>query len=173
MSKRVALTGAPRAGKSTLLAKILNRLDCMAGGVLAREVRRDGERIGFELQDLMGGEVENLASIEGEGPRLGKYRINLRDLEEIGAKAIDRATKEADLVVIDEVGPMELFSDGFVRAVETALESDKPMVVVQAKSQHPLAKRIREDFRLVTVTEKNRDDLAEEIASEFTSLILM
>ena len=67
---------------------------------------------------------------------------------------------------------MELFSEDFVKAVEAAIESDKPMlVVVHLKSRHPLAKRIREEFRLVTVTEKNRDDLAEEIASELSSLI--
>ncbi len=172
MSRRVALTGAPGAGKSTLLAKILDRLGCRAGGVLARDVQRGGKRVGFELLDLMGGEVGTLASIEGEGPRLGKYRVNLRDLEEVGARAVERAVEVVELVVIDEVGPMELFSDGFVRAVETALEYDKPMiVVVHAKSQHPLAKRIRKEFSLFTVTEKSRDDLAEEIASEFASLI--
>ncbi len=172
MSKRVAITGAPGVGKSTLTREVLDRLDCRAGGVLAREVRRDGKRAGFDLQDHLTGEVGTLASIEGEGPGLGRYRINLHDLEEIEAKAVERAAEEADLVVIDEVGPMELFSESFAAAVETALESEKPMlVVVQAKSQHPLAKRIRKEFALFTVTEKNRDDLAEEIASEFASLI--
>jgi len=155
-----------------LVRKVLDRLNCRAGGVLAREVRRDGKRVGFELLDLTTGDVGTLASVECEGPKLGRYGVNLPDLENIGARAVERATEEADLVVIDEVGPMELFSDDFAKAVETALESDKPMlVVVQAKSQHPLAKRIREEFRLITVTEKNRDDLAEEIATEFVSLI--
>ncbi len=172
MSKRVALTGAPRVGKSTLLSKILDLLGCRAGGVLAREVRRDGERVGFELLDLATGGVGTLASIESEGPRLGRYRVNLQDLERVGAIAVERAAEEADLVVIDEVGPMELFSDDFVRAVEMAIESDKPMlVVVHAKSRHPLAKRVREEFALFVVTEKNRDDLVEEIASELSSLI--
>ncbi len=172
MSGRVALTGAPRAGKSTLLAKILDRLGCRAGGVLAREVRRDGGRTGFELLDLLTGGVGTLASVDGEGPRLGKYRINLRDLEEVGAGAIERAIREAELVVIDEVGPMELSSERFAKAVEAALVSDKPMlVVVHARSSHPLAKRIREEFSLFVVTEMNRDDLAEQIAPLFASLI--
>jgi nucleoside-triphosphatase len=172
MSKRVAITGAPGVGKSTLAREVIDRLNCRAGGVLAREVRRDGKRAGFELQDLATGEVGTLASIDGEGPRLGRYRVNLRELDEVGARAVERATEEADLVVIDEVGPMELFSERFAAAVDMALESDKPMlVVVQAKSQHPLAKRIRKEFRLITVTEKNRDDLAEEVISEFVSLM--
>lgn len=127
--------------------------------------------VGFELEDLLTGEVGTLASVDGEGPRLGKYRINLCDLEAVGAGAIERAIREADLVVVDEVGPMELFSDHFVRAAEKALESDKPMlVVVHAKSRHPLAKKIRGEFALFVITEKNRDDLAEEIAPLLASL---
>ncbi len=172
MSERVAITGAPGVGKSMLVREVLERLNCRAGGVLAQEVRRDGKRVGFELMDLSSGNIGTLASIDGDGPRLGKYRVNLQDLEVIGAKAVERAAEEADLIVIDEVGPMELFSERFAKAVETALTSDKPMlVVVQAKSQHPLAKRIREEFRLIAVTEKNRYDLAEEIASEFVSMM--
>ena len=172
MSKRVAITGPPGVGKSTLAREVLKRLDCRAGGVLAREVRRDGRRVGFELQDHLTGEVGTLASIDGDGPRLGKYGVNLKDLENIGAGAVERAAEVADLVVIDEVGPMELLSERFAAAVGSALKSEKPMiVVVQARSQHPLAKRIRKEFWLIAVTEKNRDELVEEIASEFVSLI--
>ncbi len=172
MSRRVAVTGAPGVGKSTLVKRVLDRLDCRAGGILAREVRCDGERIGFELLDLMTDKVGTLASVDGEGPRLGRYRVNLTDLQEVGAGAVERAMEEAELVVIDEVGPMELLSERFSEAVEVALESDRPMlVVVHAKSRHPLAKRIREEFRLFVVTEENRDGLVEEIASELSSLL--
>ena len=172
MSKRVAITGAPGVGKSTLIRRVLHRLGCRAGGVLAREVRIDEKRVGFEIKDILTGEAGTLASIEGEGPRLGRYRVNLHDLERIGVRAVERAVRETDLVVIDEVGPMELFSDDFVEAVEAALGSDKPMlVVVHLKSRHHLAKRIREEFALFVVTEKNRDDLAEAITSEFVSLM--
>jgi len=172
MSRRVAITGAPRVGKSTLLIKILDRLGCRAGGLLAREVRREGKRVGFELQDYLTGDIGTLASIEGDGPRLGRYRIDLLDLENIGAKAVERAVEEAEVVVIDEVGPMELLSERFAESVKEALESDKPMlVVVHAKFRHPLAKRIREEFALFVVTENNRDDLVDEIVSDFASLI--
>jgi nucleoside-triphosphatase len=141
MPSRLAITGAPGVGKSTLIRRVLDRLNCRSGGVLAQEVRLDGKRVGFELQDLATGEVGTLASVDGDGPRLGRYRVNLRDLERVGAMAVERAAEEAELVVVDEVGPMELFSERFAKAMEAALESDKPtLVVVQARSQHPLAR---------------------------------
>jgi nucleoside-triphosphatase len=141
MPSRLAITGAPGVGKSTLIRRVLDRLNCRSGGVLAQEVRLDGKRVGFELQDLATGEVGTLASVDGDGPRLGRYRVNLRDLERVGAMAVERAAEEAGLVVVDEVGPMELFSERFAKAMEAALESDKPtLVVVRARSQHPLAR---------------------------------
>ncbi|MEA2046049.1 MAG: NTPase [Euryarchaeota archaeon] len=172
MSIRMAVTGKPGVGKSTLVRRSLDRLDCVVGGMLTRDVRVRGRRVGFELQDLRCGALGTLASLEGAGPRLGRYHVNLHDLEEIGAAAIEDAILRADLVVIDEVGTMELFSSRFVEAVETALGSGKSMlVVVQAKSRHPLAVRIRDTFLLVTVKRDNRDGLAGDIAEKIDSAL--
>jgi nucleoside-triphosphatase len=50
--------------------------------------------------------------------------------------------------------------------VEAALDSEKTMVVVvHAKSSHPLAERIRGELRLFIVTEEKSDRLAEKIVS--------
>lgn len=166
MPKRVAITGPPGSGKSTLARKVIDLLGCRAGGVLAREVRRGGDRTGFILEDLMTGEEGTLASLDGPGPKVGRYRVCLRDLEEVGARAVERAVREAEVVVIDEVGPMELFCEPFAGAVEAALASDKAiLVVVHAKSSHPLAERIRRELRPFVVTEESRDRLPEEVVS--------
>jgi len=171
-SYRVAITGAPGVGKSTLVMSVLDRLNCNAGGVLTQERRIGGKRVGFELLDLKNGVRGELATLEGEGPSMGRYRINLPDLEEVGAKAIETAIKDSNIIVIDEVGPMELFSERFINAAERALASDKPiLLVVQARSQHPLAQKIREKFKLITVTEKNRDSIVDEVASAFKSVV--
>lgn len=161
------MTGAPGVGKSTLVERAAALIGGRAGGVSAREVRIGGRRIGFQLSDLLTGEVGTLASLDGPGPKVGRYRVHLADLEEVGARAIERAVREAELVVIDEVGPMELLSEEFVEAVEAALDSDKPILaVVHMRSEHPLAKKIREGFRLFVVTPESRDRLAGEVAAE-------
>jgi len=111
--------------------------------------------------------VGTLASLDGPGPKVGRHRVHLADLEVVGARAIERAVREAELVVIDEVGPMELLSEEFVEAVEAALDSDKPILaVVHMRSEHHLAKKIREGFRLFVVTPESRDRLAGEGAAE-------
>ena len=169
MALRIAVTGSPGVGKSTLVAKVTSGTKLRVGGVLARDRRYKDRRIGFELLDLSTGAVGILADESGDGPQLGKYRVHLDDLDRIGAQAVENALG-CDLIVVDEVGPMELSSHRFVLAVEKAIASPKPMLVVLHQwSNHRLAKKIRGSFRVLTVTRENRDSLADEIAKALKS----
>lgn len=164
------MTGSPGVGKSTLVQKAAEATKVKVGGVLARDKRVKDRRVGFELLDLGSGRTGMLADETGNGPQLGKYRVRLDDLDQIGAKAIEDALK-ADLIVVDEVGPMELSSRRFIGAVEKAIASNKPMLVVLHEwSVHPLAKKIRKSFRIITVTRDNRDAVKEELAKELKGL---
>jgi len=170
MALRIAVTGNPGVGKSTLVQRAVQGYRGKVGGVLARDKRFKDRRIGFELLDLGSGAVGTLADEKGSGPQLGKYRVNPDDLDRVGAKAVEDAL-QADLIVVDEVGPMELTSRRFASAVEKALASDRPMLVVLHQwSQHILARKIRNSFRVVTVTVENRDHLTKEISEEIRRL---
>jgi nucleoside-triphosphatase len=169
MALRIAVTGSPGVGKSTLVAKVTSGTKLRVGGVLARDRCYKDRRTGFELLDLSTGMVGILADEAGDGPQLGKYRVHLDDLDRIGAQAVENALG-CDLIVVDEVGPMELSSHRFVLAVEKAIASPKPMLVVLHQwSNHRLAKKIRGSFRVLTVTRENRDSLADEIAKALKS----
>jgi nucleoside-triphosphatase len=134
------------------------------GGVLDHDKRCNYRRIGFELLDLGSGVTEMLADETGDGPQLGKYRVRLDDLDRVGAQAVENALN-SDLIIVDEIGPMELSSRRFILAVEKAIASPKPMLVVLHEwSNHRLAKKIRGSFKVITVTQENRDALVEEIA---------
>jgi len=164
MVSRIAVTGSPGVGKSTLVAKVATSAGMRVGGVLARDKRYKDRRIGFELLDLASGAVGMLADETGSGPQLGKYRVHSEDLDGLGARAIENALK-CELIVVDEVGPMELTSHRFVSAVEMAIASSRPMLVVLHEwSNHRLAKKIRSTFKVITVTRENRESLVPEIA---------
>jgi nucleoside-triphosphatase len=179
VAKRVfVVTGSPGVGKTTVLVKLIDVLKnrCFSiGGMLTREVRVAGERVGFELSDIDEGRRGWLAGADQkEGPQVGKYRVNLGDLNNIGANAVLKAVECSDIVVVDEVGPMELLSDQFVQAVERAINSSKPVVcTVHWKMRNQVIDRIerREDAETFVVSLQNRDRLHEVLADRTTDLL--
>jgi nucleoside-triphosphatase len=172
--KRVLLiTGLPGVGKTTVLTTaidILRERGFSVGGMLSREARENGVRVGFEIVDLASQKHGWLAHVkQPSGPRVGKYRVNLQDLEAVGTKAITEATEKCDVVAIDEIGPMELFSQKFRDAVETAMKSRKTVIaVVHWKVKDKLVDSIktREDAEIFAVTPENRDQLSQTIAEK-------
>jgi nucleoside-triphosphatase len=174
LQKRILLlTGSPGIGKTTVLMKVVDVLresGISVGGMISREVRKNGVRLGFEILEPMNNKRGWLAHIDQkDGPQVGKYRVNLHDLEGIGAAAIIEATEKCSVIVIDEIGPMELFSKKFKKAVKLALESGKiVMAVIHAKASDVLVDETkqREDSMIFAVTLNNRETLTEELVNQ-------
>ncbi|RLG92544.1 MAG: hypothetical protein DRO36_01175 [Candidatus Hecatellales archaeon] len=169
MVKKVFLTGVPGVGKTTVIKRVVSALKdrgMVVGGMLTFEVRKEGKRIGFEVIDVLTGKKGFLATLQGSGPKLGKYVVNLKDLVEVGVEAIRRALREADVVVVDEVGPMELFSNEFRETVKTALDNIKPLLgTVHYRARDTLIDSIKKNpnVKIFEVTFKNRDNLPEKL----------
>ena len=174
MRKRVLLlTGNPGVGKTTVLMKTVDALKergVCVGGMISCESRESGARVGFELLDLSSGRRGWLAHVNQKtGPRVGRYHVNIEDLDFIGARAIADAVENCDVIAIDEIGPMELFSAKFKEAVRKALESRKPVLaIVHWKAVDRLIReaKSREDAETFTVTWGNRDGLPEALAEK-------
>lgn len=179
MPKRVLLlTGSPGVGKTTLLLKVVDALKAKGyrvGGMVSREVRMGGTRIGFEIIDLASGKRGWLAHVNQKtGPQVGKYCVNLADLDCVGTEAILKAIGECDVVAIDEIGPMELFSEKFRKAVQEAIESGKLVVgVVHWKARDKLVDMVKmhPDTEIFTVTFENRDKLPQKIVNKALQLL--
>jgi nucleoside-triphosphatase len=178
LRKRVLLlTGKPGVGKTTVMVKTVEALKergVCVGGVVSQEAREGGARVGFEILDLYTGKGGWLAHVNQKtGPRLGKYRVNMVDLDGVGAQAIINAMGRCSVIAIDEVGPMEFFSDKFKAAVRQALESSMLFIaVVHWKADDRLISesKLREDAETFTVTLENRGALPKllvEKAMEF------
>ncbi|RLI35438.1 hypothetical protein DRO55_05215 [Candidatus Bathyarchaeota archaeon] len=169
----IFLTGRPGIGKTSVLMKAVDELrkaGYRVGGMISCEVREKGSRVGFKVINLLTGCEGWLAHVnQPKGPKVSKYRVKLEDLETIGAGSIRDAIQTADIIVIDEVGPMELFSEAFKEAVKEAIESDKPVIgTIHYRARDPLidAIRNRDDAEVVTVTLMNRDRLYKTIVEK-------
>ncbi len=179
MQKRILLlTGAPGVGKTTALKKTVDALKAKSisvGGMISRESREGSVRVGFEIIDLTNGKHGWLAHInQTNGPQVGKYHINLQDLDNIGVQAITEATEKLSAVAIDEIGPMELYSQKFKQAVAQALESKKLILAtVHAKAKDALINEAkqRNDTEIYVATLLNRDDLPQEIEKQALSFL--
>jgi nucleoside-triphosphatase len=172
------LTGPPAIGKTTVLSKTavaLNAKGYHVGGMISREIRQNHERLGFEIIDLTTTEHSWLAHIsQREGPQIGKYKINLENLDKIGAQAIYTAMETCEIIIIDEIGPMELFSENFKHAVNTALNSKKLVIAaIHWRTQDSLIHeaRNREDAETIIITFENRGSLSEQIVEKCLTMI--
>ncbi len=166
---RVFYTGPPGVGKSTIVSRVVNasrRLGCSVGGFTAPEARSGRIRAGFLIVDVMTGEKGWLARRGYPGPRVGSYGVIVEDAVRIGVRALERALEEADLLVIDEIGPMELAVEELREAIINALKSSKPAVGVvhrRLRARDPYVYRlVAETAMIVTVTVENRDRLLGE-----------
>jgi len=174
LHKRVLLiTGSPGVGKTTVLlrtADMLKTKGFSVGGMVSREVRSCGTRVGFEVSDLCTGKTGWLAHINQKyGPKVGKYRVNLGDLDSVGVEAVQKANEKCDIVAVDEVGPMELFSEKFRTAVQNAVEGRKPVITtVHWRAEDKLVKmmKTRQDAETFVVTWENRESLPATIAGK-------
>jgi nucleoside-triphosphatase len=164
LEKRIlVLTGMPSVGKTTVLARTVGELRARGvsvGGMFSREVREGAARVGFEIIDVNSGSIGWLAHVKLKGgPQVGKYQVNLKDLENIGVRAITNALETSDVVVIDEIGPMELLSQKFKDSVRKALESNKLIIaIIHQKIQDSLIveAKNREDAQVFVITPENR-----------------
>jgi len=174
--RHIFLTGPPRIGKTTIVLRVVDDLKIRGfkvGGMVSREILDGGVRVGFKITDLLNGVEGRLAHVNHKsGPKVGKYRVCLEDLEKVGARAILNACEKADLVVIDEVGPMELHSEPFKDSVLRALESNKIILgTIHWRAKTPFTEMIRrrEDVEIVEVRYENRNVLPKILVEKILS----
>ena len=163
--KALLLTGPPGSGKTTLIQHAVERLGGRAGGFYTREIREKGTRVGFEIVTLEG-ERAVMSHVRFRSPhRVGRYGVDVEALERVGVAALKRATRSGLLVVVDEIGKMELCSAAFREAVSEALELGEKLLGVIMLAPNPWADGIKRDarVRVLPVSRGNRDAVSQEM----------
>ncbi|MBA7695451.1 Nucleoside-triphosphatase THEP1 [subsurface metagenome] len=163
--KNILLTGRPGIGKTSIIKEVIDILKINAGGFYTREIREEEIRKGFEIITL-NGKRGILAHVDCRSPyRVSKYGVNIKDLEEVAAPAIEEALRNKECIIIDEIGRMELHSPKFCSLVKKALDSEKRVLgTIQARHNEFLDSiRKREDTKIIEVTFENRRKIVNEI----------
>ncbi len=168
---KIGITGLPRVGKTEGLIKVMKRLEkeYIFGGMITKSIEENGVRVGFKIVDWTTKEEKIFAHINIDYPyRIGKYKVNLKILDEFGVPAIERAIEDEqiDIVVIDEVGKIELESRKFRDIVREALDCNKPVLLtLHKKSRDSLLQSIRNmnNVRILEITPINRNLLPYKI----------
>jgi nucleoside-triphosphatase len=148
------LTGQPGTGKTSLIKQAIGETAIDAGGFYTEEIRIRSTRVGFRLVTLDGREAI-LSHIDfNKRFRVGKYGVDIKALDDVGVSAIRRAANNHDLVVIDEIGRMELLSTDFREVVKETIDSGKRTLGTIMLNAHPYADIIKHQpqVNLVTLT---------------------
>ncbi|OGL40774.1 MAG: hypothetical protein A3C43_00425 [Candidatus Schekmanbacteria bacterium RIFCSPHIGHO2_02_FULL_38_11] len=163
--KNILLAGQPGVGKTTTIKKILEYVKIFAGGFYTQEIRLGGGRIGFEIVTLKG-EKAPLANRNVRSKHVvGDYGVILENIEKVAVKSLIDALKENKLIVIDEIGKMELFSEEFKKAVLSCLDSEKIVLATVTEAKIPFVNEIlkRDDVDIFQITTKNRNQMSGDL----------
>lgn len=169
MIKKFFITGNPGIGKTTLLMNIVSTVKSLGykvAGFYCPEVRQGGSRIGFKIVDFSTGQEEWLAKVNFQGVKMiGKYGL-VQEAEKIAILS-KNSMSSADLIAIDEIGPMELSIQPIKEVIYYALGQDKPLIAVV----HRRINLAIMDSKTYTLTIENRNELKDVILRQLLSVL--
>jgi nucleoside-triphosphatase THEP1 len=173
MNPKILITGPPRCGKSTLILKLINHFtekNLIIHGFLTPEVKKSGMREGFDILDIKSGYRTELARIGNfKTPhKLGKYCIFTEKFEKYLLKLENFENLKSDLIIIDEIGKMELYSKRFQELIRKMFDSEVIVIAtIGEKVQHPVKDYILslQNITLFNLNRKSQEEVFKNIIS--------
>lgn len=149
---RVLITGQPGCGKTTLIKKVARSLSIPFCGFFTNEIRHGRRRVGFEIESFAGNKAV-MSHLDIKSPyRVGKYGVEIESMERIAAFEMEIALSENRLLIVDEIGKMELFSKRFKELILKVFQKEIPFLGTILYKPHPFCDRLKDSHGIKLLT---------------------
>jgi nucleoside-triphosphatase len=167
--RHILVAGPPRCGKSTLIERVVRKLERPATGFFTRELRTGDRRVGFAIETLDGKRGILAHQDLRSRYQVGKYGVNLADIDGIAVPSLVPSGPE-ELVVVDEIGKMECLSHLFRDTLIRVLDSSHPVLGSIALKGDRFIQGIkaRNDVLLIGLSEANREEALGVVLGELS-----
>lgn len=173
MNPKILITGPPRCGKSTLISKLIEHYlqkNFKIYGFLTPEVKKKNKREGFDVEDIYSKKRFPLARVDYYNTKfkLGRYSVFVEEFENYLDDILNIEEHIGNLIVIDEIGKMELFSKKFQDLIKSLFQSETPIIAtIGQKITHPIKDYILKipNTALFTLNRQNQEEIFHKITS--------
>ncbi|UCG27564.1 MAG: hypothetical protein JSV24_11415 [Bacteroidales bacterium] len=162
LRKVYIITSIPGKGKTTFLselATLLKRGNIAVGGLLERGEWKNGERSGFNLEDLSTGKTMPLATVmkKKSWKKLGKFYFNPDSVSYGNILLQGNEILKNEVIILDEIGPLEINGELWARGLTRITEKFRGILILSVRQN--LVKKVTEYWHL---PEPETIDITEE-----------
>lgn len=171
MKKNLFLTGVPSSGKTTVIKRVIRDLTFPAKGFYTEEERNADRRVGFLMRTLDGRKGYLAHQDIKSDIHIRRFGVSIENIETIAVPSLEPV--DGDIIILDEIGKMECFSEVFKVAVQRALEASNIVVGTVTLGGDDFIQGIKKrgDIEIYEVTLDNRDELPEIILKKIADLL--
>lgn len=161
-NEKVFLTGERGIGKSTVLNKVIQNINCSLGGFI-QDKELNGDKTIFKVISLYNPFKTYIIGIYHIKKAFLYKDINAFNM--ISREILDKSFNSRKLIILDELGFMEEDSECFKKSVFKILDSNTPVLGVLKECDSNFVRTIknRNDVQVIKIDKMNRDTIHEEI----------
>lgn len=168
------LTGEPRIGKTTMIKQLINAIGPdLCGGFYTEEITNSSGRVGFKCVSVCGESVE-IAHVENpSSTRIGRYGMDVEAFEDFAVKILEDALSSKKIIVIDEIGFMQMLSSSFQKIVQEIITGSRIVLGTIPLESHPVIDIIkyRKEVRILSMNAFNRDTISETLLKDIVKAV--